>query len=656
VKFGTRLTLVSVLFLTLFAVLGVRLWFVQVAEGAQSARIAQEQTWIEIATEPPRGDIVDRNGTVLATSRFVPQVVVDRRLLDPDQAPALIQRLSSLLDIPAADIERLYEDAGIDGRFPVGTVSTATAYQLSEQLRDLPGVSIEKFPERVYLVGPTAAHIIGHLGLPDASDRVADPSLDLNRRVGKLGIEKVYEDELKGTPGEIALRVNRRSEVVEQRPPLDARQGNTLVLTIDLKLQELVEAAIEAGVALSNQLKDADRAAGLEVRHETVRAAAVVLDAKTFAVLSLASYPDFDPSLFVGGMDSSTFARLQETQAFNDLAVSGLYPPASTFKAVTYVAAVEEDLPLPGNIDTSDPSAGLVHCNGKLVLPGFDEGSPQVFTDWYEGDKGWLDLHSAFEQSCNMYFWSLGLGTWQQYKETTREGIIQDWARNLGFGSASGIDLTGEAAGIVPDRQLFETWKQFQLENPDAPARLEESRMTLANGPFVGGDLMNFAIGQGELLATPLQLAVAYAAIVNGGNVMRPFLVSQVRNPAGELVKLIEPALVHGLDIDPATRASILTDLNRVVTRGTASGAFAGFGASIGRVGGKTGTGQTIQSNDNHAWFAGVGPLEDPQWVVVVLIDEGGSGGRVAAPVARHIMQFLMGEEIDPIEAGDPTN
>jgi penicillin-binding protein 2 len=149
---------------------------------------------------------------------------------------------------------------------------------------------------------------------------------------------------------------------------------------------------------------------------------------------------------------------------------------------------------------------------------------------------------------------------------------------------------------------------------------------------------------------------VAYAAIVNGGNVMRPFLVSQVRNPAGELVKLIEPALVHGLDIDPATRASILTDLNRVVTRGTASGAFAGFGASIGRVGGKTGTGQTIQSNDNHAWFAGVGPLEDPQWVVVVLIDEGGSGGRVAAPVARHIMQFLMGEEIDPIEAGDPTN
>lgn len=653
-KFGTRLTVIAAAFVAMFGVLGIRLWFVQVAEGAQSAEIAVDQTWVQIESQAPRGDILDRNGVVMATSRFVPRVVVDRRFIDPEEKNDLIQRLSGLLGMLAADLDEMYEDAGLNGRFPVVEVSTETAYRISEQLSDLPGVNIEKVPQRVYLTGPTAAHVMGHLGLPDQTDLEERPELDPNLRIGKLGVERVYDEFLQGVPGMSELRLNRQSEVVEERLPVDPLPGANIVLTLDLRLQEVVEQALASGVMLANQVKDQDRLQGEEVNHEATKAAAVVLDVTNGELLALASVPDFDPSLFVGGVDPATFQALNDAQAFNNLAVSGLYPPASTFKAITYVAAVEEGLPLA--VENLDPSSGRIHCNGTLRLPGFEEGSQQIFHDWYTGDKGWLDLHAALEQSCNIYFWSIALGTWREYKLTDNESIIQSWARNLGFGAASGVDLTGESAGIVPDRALFEQWKQFQVENPDAPARLEPARLDLAEGPFLGGDLMNLAIGQGELLATPLQLAQAYAAIVNGGYLYQPHVVSQIVGRDGAVLQQTERNLVRQIDIDPATVSSILTDLNRVVTSGTASAAFADFGSSRSLVGGKTGTGQTIANNDNHAWFTGVGPVDAPRWVVVVLIDEGGSGGRVAAPVARHIMQYLMGEQPTAIVEGDAAD
>jgi penicillin-binding protein 2 len=653
-RFGARLTVVAASFVAMFGVLGIRLWFVQVAEGAQSAQIVEEQTWVRIDSQAPRGDIVDRSGVVVATSRFVPRVVVDRRFVQAVAKDGLIQRLSGLLGLPAAELDALYEAAGLNGRFPVSEVSTDTAYRISEQLSDLPGVSIEKVPVRVYLTGPTMAHVIGHLGLPDAVDLQERSDLDPNVRIGKLGVERVYDGVLQGMPGFSELRLNRQSEVVEESVPVDPVQGATVQLTIDLRLQEIVTQALRSGVVLANSVKDADRAAGEEVNHEAAKAAAVVLDVTNGEILALASVPDFDPSLFVSGVDAATFQALNDSQAFNNLAVSGLYPPASTFKAITYVAAIEDRLPLAA--ENLDPSSGRIHCNGTLRLPGFEEGSQQVFRDWYTGDKGWLDIHQALEQSCNIYFWSIALGTWRAYKLTEQESVIQGWAREFGFGSATGIDLTGEASGIVPDRALFDQWKQYQVENPDDPARLEPSRLELAEGPFLGGDLMNLAIGQGELIATPLQVAQGYGAIVNGGYVYRPHVVGSVVARDGTTTYLAERELVRQVALDPGTVNSILTDMNRVVTRGTASAAFSAFGGSIVRVGGKTGTGQTIANNDNHAWFAGVGPIDSPRWVVVVLIDEGGSGGRVAAPVARHIMQYLMGEQPTPIVEGDAAD
>ncbi len=653
-RFAVRLSVLGFIFVGLFSVLGLRLWFLQVAEGPAIARATEEQTWIQKSTHALRGDIRDRNGTLLVTSQFVPAVVVDRTFVQPEQREGLVQQLSALLGIDPGELDQMYEDANVNGRFQVKTVEPQAAYLINERLDDLPGVEIVKIPERVYLTGPTLAHVIGHLGLPNAADLEENPDLPPDVRIGKIGVENVYEDYLKGTSGLQEYRV-RGGEIIAQRPPVEPESGNSLELTIDLDLQEVVELALEEGIALSNSVKEAGRADGQEFFSETKNAAAVVIDPNTFEVLSISSVPDFDPQQFVTGIDEETFAQLNETRAFNNLAVSGLYPPASTFKAITYTVAEQENLPFPSDIEGVNAADRLIHCDGTLELPNLEDGSPQVKDDWYEpANIGWRDIHGALEQSCNIYFWSVALGTWQN-RETVGENIIQDWAKDLGYGSATGIDLTNEVGGVVPTRELFEEWAQYQIDNPDEPPRLDRSRLE-AGSPFFGGDLMDFAIGQGSFTATPLQVATSYAILANGGQVMEPRVVSRVVDTEGNLVRSVNSPVLETIPISATVRRSLLTDLGRVVTNGTARAAFEDFGEGLDRVGGKTGTGQAGSNRDDHAWFVGVAPLDDPQYIVAVVIEEGGSGGRIAAPVARHIMQYLMGNEPTPIVEGEDTD
>jgi penicillin-binding protein 2 len=654
-KFAVRLSFLGLAFVTMFSVLGLRLWFVQVASGPDIAQAAEEQTWLSKTSQAPRGNIYDRNGTLLATSRMVPAVYVDRTFVLPEQRDSLIQNLAAVLALSPVELAAKYDDAGINGRFEVATVSNETAIQVSEQLGDLPGVEIVKVPERIYLSGSTLAHVIGHLGLPDQADLDERPDLDQNVRIGKLGVERTYDEDLQGVSGVVEYRV-RRGQIIEQAPAVEPVQGQSLELALDLDMQEVFELALEQGIDLSNRVKERDRKNGEDVFSVTSRAAGVVLDAKTFEVLALASVPDFDPQVFVAGIDTETFEALNEAKAFNNLAISGLYPPASTFKAITYTVIEEEELPFPEDIEGIDLNDRMVHCDGELRLPDLEDGSPQIKKDWYFPRViGWLNIHGALERSCNIFFWSAGLGTWQKYQNTLRENIIQEWAKSVGYGSATGIDLTNEADGVVPTRELFEEWKEFQLANPDRPPRLDPSRLDLGS-PWVGGDLMDFAIGQGAFTSTPLQVAVSYAVLVNGGRIMEPRVVSRVLDNSGETVKEITSELVAEVDISEDTRRSLLEDLNRVVESGTAAGAFIDFGPGLEHIGGKTGTGQTSANRDDHALFVGVAPIEDPQYIVVVVIEEGGSGGRIAAPVARHILQYIMGNEPTPIVAGDDAD
>ncbi len=654
-RFAVRLSVIGLVFISMFSLIGLRLWFVQVAEGPAIAQAAVEQTWIRKSVQAPRGDIYDRNGVILATTRVVPAVWIDRTFVQPDWKIPMLDRLSALLALDRAELETSYEAAGINGRFQVTTVSVEIAQRVNESLAFLPGVEVVRVPERIYLSGPTLAHVMGHLGLPDATDMEQDEAIDPTIRIGKLGVEKAYEQYLRGTPGYFEYRA-RRGEIIDSRPSISALQGSSVTLTLDLELQELVRQALTDGIALSNQEKDKDRAAGQEVFNVTQRGAVVVLDAQNFEVLASVSLPDFNPQLFVAGLDSETFSALNEARAFNNLAINGLYPPASTFKAITYTVIEEENLPFPEDTEGIDPTTRQVHCSGSLELPTLADGSAQIKFDWYyPRNLGWFSIHQALVNSCNMYFWSAGLGTYRAFPAGhPDETVIQDWAKQLGYGSHTGIDLVSEAAGIVPTRELFEEWKEFQLANPDRPPRLDPGRLTFAS-PWQGGDLMDFAIGQGAFTATPLQVAVSYAALINGGRVYEPRVVKEIVGPNGERTRVVGD-LVRTLDISEETRRNLLTDLGRVVATGTARGAFASFGEGLNQVGGKTGTGESTATRDNHAWFVGVAPIDNPRYVVVVLIDEGGSGGRIAAPVGRQVLQFLMGNPITPIVAGDDTD
>ena len=651
-KFSLRLTSLGVVFIAMFSLVGLRLWFVQVAEGPSIVRAAEEQAWLEKISYAPRGDIYDRNGTLLVTSQLLPSIFVDRTFIQTEQQEDLVQRLASILGVDALALDHLYEEAGVNGRFEVATVSPDTAYMINESLADLPGVEIVSTPQRVYLAGPTLAHVVGHLGLPSEADLGARPELDPNVRIGKLGVESIYDEYLQGQVGIVEYQV-RRGGIIEQRLSSEPQPGHSLVLNIDFELQELVEFALEEGVALSNTVKEEGRAGGAEVFSDTERAAAVVLDVNTFEVLALASYPDFDPQLFVGGIAEDTFEQLKEDRVFNNLSISGLYPPASTFKAITYTVIEEENLPFPTDIEGIDAANQRVRCDGTLILSELEDGSQLKKTDWYAPrNLGWLDIHGALQYSCNIYFWSRAMGAWQAYKETPRENILQDWAKDLGYGSKTRIDVTGEAAGIVPTRELFEEWAQIQIENPDRPPLLEPNRLELAS-PWLGGDLIDFAIGQGAFTATPLQVATSFGVLVNGGRVMEPRVVREVIDQDGNVILRNMPVVVDTVDISSATRLSLLADLRGVVNRGTASKAFADFGPGLDNVGGKTGTGQSSKTKDNHAWFVGVAPIDNPQYVIVILIEEGGSGGRIAAPIGRHIMQFLMGNDPTRIVEGE---
>ncbi len=658
-KTGWRLGVLGIIFVGMFTLLFVRLWFVQVAASAEYERQAQNRL-VDIESIPaPRGLMVDRSGRALVTSVFVPHVLVDRSKVPAVDEDRLVQQLSGLLSIPALEIWTKFEAAGSGALVDLGGVDTDTAYYIWEHRSDLIGVRIVETPERRYPLGAVAGHIVGYTGKPSAEQLQADPELDPNAAVGKGGLEAAYDTYLQGTPGFEAFRVNARGSILEELQGREPVIGNSLHLNIDLDLQQVTEQALRDAIDLANQIKRQSGSYNGLAR----RGAIVVLDPRNGDVLSMAAVPAFDPAL-LREVTSRQLQALVDSDEFsyNDLAIAGQYPPASTFKAVTYVAAAEEDMWPEGVTGPEDRT----ECSAQLKAP-FSDGSQQVWRNWtYPRDDGYLNLHEAFARSCNVYFWEVALDIWNTYKGTDREDLLQQWARDLGFGSKTGIDLPGEQDGLVPDRALFERYKQLQLENPDI-GLLAEDRLTTAS-PWFGGDLLQMAVGQGSMLATPLQLAVAYSALVNGGTVWEPHVVARITDPEGNDVLQVVPTAVRQVPLHPETVQMLRDDMRRVTTVGTAASAFAPMGSAAARVGGKTGTAQMpkvcavrdandkclqYRDSDRTSWFVGAAPIDDPRYVVVVMVDEGGGGSQVAAPAARFLFQYLLGLDTTEIVAGD---
>jgi cell division protein FtsI/penicillin-binding protein 2 len=428
-----------------------------------------------------------------------------------------------------------------------------------------------------------------------------------------------------------------------------------------------------------------------------VRTVGVVEDPNDGSIIAMASYPSFDPSSFVGGLTQTEWESLGTINAFTNFAIQGQYAPASTFKTVAYVLAMEEgiyplDRPVGDRIlgdentgttppgeeggaaeeeeEEEDPApptpsdnelkpltsdTDLYNCTGSLRFQ-FNDGSSQVYRDWKRNGHGPLDLHGALQASCDLYFWEISLRIWNERSDETginNEDLWQEWARSFGFGTETGIDLPFERPGLIPDRQWFREEQR------------EDTGRVRSTGPWVGGDLMNAIVGQGAVLVTPLQLTNGFSAMLNGGTLWTPRVVSEMVDQEGNVVDENPKSIIQTIDMDPATVWALRSDMQKVVNGpiGTARAAFVGFGPNVSTVGGKTGTAEIIKAVEDvqevdTAWFVGVAPILSPDYVVIVVVERGGSGGRVAAPVARQVLQYILNGEdsVTSLEAGENTD
>lgn len=641
---GLRLAGLGVFFAALFAVLLVRLWTIQVTLADEYVAQAQNLQIRVVSTPAPRGEIRDASGRLLAGSRSALALVIDGALIDPETEGELVQRLAALSDLSASEVQRRIDQArNLSDRVTlIDDLSDADALFVVEHSEEFGGLYVEPQPVREYPMGELVSSVVGYIGRPNAED-LDDPEIRSTDVLGKAGTERFYDVDLRGTPGFIKYRVDAQRNVIEvlgEQPP---RPGNTMILNIDTDLQRVVFDSLQQGLDLSRETSPsgADCIPSHADEQCPVRATAVVLDVTNGAVKAMASYPTFDSSIFVEGVSEEEWDRLTQLRAFSNYAVQGVYAPASTFKSVAYVTALEG-----GYFPEGQTATSRYVCKGTLEFQ-FDDGSPQVFRDWKPQGHGPVNLSEAFEQSCDVYFWEVALTLWRDGAEDAdARNELQRWAREFGFDAVTGIDLPFEAPGLIPD----EAW--FKRVQEETPGRVRE-------GPWTGGDLMNTVIGQGSTLSTPLQLANAYAAMVNGGTLWKPRVLSQMVDADGVTVLDNSRTAIRTVDISPDTVQSILRDMRLVVNgkSGTARGAFANFGENKGDVGGKTGTAEVIKGKNavDTALFVGVTPVSSPKYVVVVVIERGGSGGRIAAPTARRILQFIVNgaDGVTPVRPGD---
>jgi len=654
-----RLTFLSVLVIGLFLALFARLWFLQVLTGDRYVALADTNRSQIVVTEAPRGDILTDDGEPLVQNRPALTVSADRQALlttdgDPidEEAELAIGRLAQLLHLTEDEVlERLTSRRYSPFRpVPIAfDVTPEVVFTVQEQRELFPGIVAETLPVRSYPRGPLAAHIVGYLNQISetelADERFADyRGGDL---IGRAGLEASYETYLRGSSGSRLLEVNAQGRIIDVVRETDPVPGHDLIVSLDPELQDATERMLEQGIIAS---RDFVRDDGRNL--PSTAGAAIVLDASDGAVLAMASYPTFDPREFVGGLSDEYAQYLYHDedvpQPTINRAIQARYPPGSVYKTVTGAAYVE---------------AGLTTPSTQLPCPPSYEQGGIVFNNWNQVDEGSMDLAVAIMRSCDTYFYDLAYQQWlredRQLEAADRDlsqadidEVVPDVAHRFGFGRRLGVDLPSEASGYVPTRQgKYETWLRTRERDcrladelePGSYGQLVSEDRCRFGGRWRGGDAINTSIGQGETEATPLQVAASYLAVANGGELLRPYLGRAVVSPDGEVVEEFGREVIGTLDIDAATMAAIQEGLLRVVMddRGTANDAFAGFPLDRIPVAGKTGTAEQ-KPKVPYAWFAAYAPADDPQYVVVVSVEEGGGGSQTAAPIVRGIFEHLF--------------
>ena len=653
-----RLLVLRVLVLSMLVTLLGRLAQLQLVDGAEYVQAAAENRVREVVVPAVRGDVLDVTGVPLVRNRTALVVTVDRTRLRAadDGGAAVLERLGALLGRSADELRRVTTPCGGDVEQPCWKGSpyapvpvaefdpddpagVALVLALEERREEHPGVGVEFRAVREHpLPDPTsAAHVLGHIG-PVGAEEVGAPGFEDVRAdalVGRAGVEASYDAALRGRDGVEQLTVDNAGAVTGRRTVQEPEPGSTLVLSLHAGVQAVAEQALRDAVARARTVP-ARGGGGELLRADS--GAVVVLDARTGRVVALASHPSYDPSVFVGGASPEQYAALVDDAAGAPLVsrtVQGAYAPASTFKVISTAAAVESgDYPL----------AGRYPCPGSYAPLGGKR-------NFDSADLGEVDLRQALVQSCDTVFYRFAHEQWladggARPVEQPRDPVLR-MAEAFGVGTPTGVDLPDERRGTLPDR----AWRQARWEQrrDDACAasqdasRTEEQRRADAEFCTDGwqlraGDVANIAIGQGDVLVTPLQLATAYAAFANGGTLLSPRVARALVAPDGTVTDVV-PEVRGTVPVSPEVLGYVRDALGAVTTEGTAAGAFAGLPL---RVAGKTGTGEVAGKQDT-SWFAGWAPADDPRLVVVGVVSQGGTGGTTAAPLVRQVVEGVWG-------------
>ncbi len=625
-QIALRLGILGAVVLFAFAVLFFRLWALQVLSGERYLAAAQNNQLRTLRVEAQRGKIIDYRGRVIVGNQLAHVVRIWPASLPRRSRARVFRELGLVLGVPPAELQQTFrEQRRADPLKPVTLaegVSKDVVMYLKERVREFPGLTIERTYLRSYPRGTLGAQLLGHVGAV-TPDQVKSGRYRSGDRVGQAGLEAAYDRYLRGRAGLARLRVNSLGTPLGR--PLSSefsQHGLDVRTTLDVKLQRAAEEALVYGIEVARENKAWAADGG----------AIVALDPRTGAIRALASNPTYDPRVYIGKPKPSELRPLLDQRAAEEAnfpalnrAIAGLYPPGSTWKPVTALAAMRERL-----MSAYTP----IPCTGEMEIDG------TTFKNWNPFVSESMTLPKALAASCDTYFYQLGLdfyGLPAQYGSPH-----QKWASAFGFGEAAGLDIGGEQSGLLPTPQ----WRRKTYTKERYPETWEVDSL------WKSGDSVQLAIGQKDLLVTPLQMARFYALIANGGKLVTPHVVSTVEQPGnrGALKAVFAPP-ARNVNVHPAELAAVKEGLYLAThaTYGTSSGVFGSFPVPIA---GKTGTAEKVVDVGpfmrlmDQSWWCGYGPTEPtPELVVCVLIENGGHGGTAAAPAALKVFESYFGKE-----------
>jgi penicillin-binding protein 2 len=655
-----RLVVVQVLVFSLFATLFARLYYLQVVSGDAYEARAASQSLREIVVQPQRGLIVDDMGRPLVANRTSWVVSVDRTLLgrlDHHQREVLVQRISQAVHEPAHRLEQRLASCGDPGSVrgtcwngspyqpvPVATdVRQPVALRILEQPEDYPAVVVAKQSVRDYPrpYGVNLAHVLGYLS-PITGDEYAqarkdgDASLNAASVVGRAGVEKEYDRWLRGMPGYQRVAVDSMGRVLGDDSTIDGQPGDTLVTSIDARVQGVVERQLAQTIRTARHTYD-------PVTHRNYRAdsgAVVVLEARTGRVVAMASQPTYDPKVWVGGITDRQLKHLYSHRAGDPLlgrATQGQFAPGSTWKPIMTVGALNNGYTPATRLDCSS---------------GFQVGN-RLFKNYESESYGLMGFDRALQYSCDTFFYRVGYHFWQEYGSDPTDVHAKDplvhEAKDFGFGRPTGIDLPGEAAGRIADRKwklaYYRTMKGYycRIDRRNTTGQrdflhLFAHEFCLEGNYYRAGDAVNFAIGQGDTMVTPLQLARAYAALSNGGTLFEPRVGKAVVSPDGRVVKRIAPRVQGHVHATRASMHYVDQALLGTAKVGTMAWKMIDFPLDKVRIRSKTGSAE-VYGKQSTSWVASY----DKDYVVVMMVSQAGTGSGTSGPAVRKIWESLYG-------------